>query len=112
MLINQQPNIIQSERFSHKRKSIVTKEKLSKNNYQRTPLMRESDDVSFKGVSFKGSYADKVKKSFAFFNKHQYNLEENLKLLKKYIGKAPVELESNTREWKAISKHIIKSQQE
>lgn len=112
MLINQQPNIIQSERFSHKRKSIVTKEKLSKNNYQKTPLMRESDDVSFKGVSFKGSYADKVKKSFAFFNEHQYNLEENLRLLKKYIGKAPIELASNTDKWQAIKKHIIKSHQD
>ena len=74
--------------------------------------MRESYDVSFKGVSFKGSYADKVKKSFAFFNEHQYNLEENLRLLKKYIGKAPIELASNTDKWQAIKKQIIKSQED
>ena len=112
MIINQKPNIIQNNRLSHKQKSFVTKDKLSKNIYnnKQTPLMRESVNSSFKGVSFKGLSAEQLKKTFALYNEHKYNLHDSLKLLEKYIGKAPVELEANTSEWAEIAKHIIKAE--
>lgn len=111
MIINQKPNIIQKERISHGQKSFVTKDKLSKNIYdnKQTPLMRESVNSSFKGVSFKGISASQLKKSFALYNEHKYNLHDSLKLLEKYIGKAPVELEANTSEWNEIAGHIVKA---
>ena len=112
MIVNQKPNIIKRDHLSHKPKSFVAKDKLSKNNYynKQTPLMRESANSSFKGVSFKGISADKLKKSFALYNEHKYNLVDSLKMLEKYIGKAPVELEANTSEWREIAQHIVKAQ--
>ena len=114
MIVNQKPNIIQSNRLSHKKKSFVTKDKLSKNIYdnKQTPLMRESVNSSFKGVSFKGLSAAQIKKSFALYNEHKYNLADNLHMLKKYIGNAPVELEANTSQWREISQHIIKAEKD
>ena len=113
MIVNQKPNIIQSNRLSHKQKSFVTKDKLSENidiYNKQTPLMRESVNSSFKGVSFKGISAQQLKKTFGLYNEHRYNLRDSLKLLEKYIGKAPVVLESDTSEWQEIGKHIIKVQ--
>ena len=111
MIVNQKPNIIQSDRLSHKQKPSVTKDKLSENIYNKqTPLMRESVNSSFKGVSFKGLSAQQIKQSIALYNEHKYNLMDSLKLLEKYIGKAPVVLEADTSKWQEIGKHIIKAQ--
>lgn len=105
MIINHKPNIIYKDKVGHKRKSTVTTDKLSNNNFNKTPLMRESKDISFKGVSFKDA-----KKAFAFFAEKDYNLKQNIDFLKRYLGKAPVDLDRQTSSWSEIGKFIQKSQ--
>ena len=109
MKVHYNQNILYKDRISHKNKSVVTEAESSKQSFQKTPLKRESNDVSFGGVSFKGNYLNQLKKSFALFNTKSYNLKENLEFLEKYVGKAPVVLETNTRNWNEIQKHIIKN---
>lgn len=105
MIINQKPNIIYNDIIGHKRKSLVTTDKLSNNKYNQTPLMRESKDISFKGVSFKDA-----KQAFSFFAEKNYNLKQNIDFLKRYLGKAPVDLDRQTSSWSEIGKFIQKSQ--
>ena len=54
MIINQRPNILYKEPNIRKKKAFATKEHFSNNNFVETPLKREADDISFRGVSFKG----------------------------------------------------------
>lgn len=104
MIINQKPNIIYSDRIGHKHKSLVIKDKLSNNNFKETPLKRESNDISFKGVSLSN-----LKKSFSFYTEKNYNIRQNIDFLKRYIGKAPEILERNADKWDEIHKYIQKS---
>ncbi len=96
MKVSQNQNILYKDRISHKQKSVVTNEKFSQDNYFReTPLKRDVNDISFKGV-------------FSLYNVKRYNLKQNLDFLSKYIGKAPVELEQNFQKshWNDIRDHI------
>ena len=103
MKISQKQNIIYKDRMSHKLKNDVTVAGLSpKKHFNETPLKREVNDISFKGVfSLNG-----LKKSMALFNEKNYALDDSLKLLKKYIGKAPEVLNSDTANWSEMGKYI------
>lgn len=107
MIINQRPNILYKEPNIRKKKAFATKEHFSNNNFVETPLKREADDISFRGVSFKG--LESLSKSFALYNNKEYRLKDSLAFLKKYIGKAPVVLEENTSSWEEIKKYITKT---
>ena len=107
MIINQRPNILYKEPNIRKKKAFATKEHFSNNNFVETPLKREADDISFRGVSFKG--LESLRKSFALYNNKEYRLKDSLAFLKKYIGKAPVVLEENTSSWEEIKKYITKT---
>ena len=107
MIINQKPNILYKEPNIRKKKAFATKEHFSNNNFVETPLKRESDDISFRGVSFKGLAT--LRKSLALYNNKEYRLRDSLAFLKKYIGKAPVVLEENTSSWEEIQKYITKT---
>ncbi len=102
MIINQKPNILYKEPNVRKKIDFAKRDKFS-NNIE-TPLKRERDNISFKGVSF-----NDLKKSFALYNNKEYRLKDNLAFLKKYIGKAPISLEENTSNWAEIKKYINKS---
>lgn len=103
MKISQKQNIIYKDRMSHKLKNDVTVAGLSpKKHFNETPLKREVNDISFKGVF---SFSN-VKKTMALFNEKNYALNDSLKLLKKHIGKAPDVLNSDTAAWKEMGDYI------
>lgn len=98
MIVSQKHNILYKDRMSHKSKSIVTTAQLSDNkNFNKTPLKRDANDISFKGA-------------FSFYNIKKYNLEKNMAFLKKYIGHVPESLERNFNKpgWVDIRDHIKK----
>ena len=106
MIIQQRPSILYNEPEIRKQRDIANKKQFSDNIIE-TPLKRESDSNSFKGVSFKG--LESIKKAFALYNNKEYNLKNSLEFLYRYIGRAPVALEENTSRWKEIAKYITKS---
>ena len=108
MIINQKPNILYKEQKFRKKNNLANKNEFHSNyNYKETPLKRDHDDISFRGVSFKG--INDLKKAFVLYNNKEYRLKDNLEFLKKYIGNAPVILEKNTSSWAEIKKYISKS---
>lgn len=103
MIINHKPNLLYDNRMVHKHKKLV-KDEQSSNNYNAMPLSRESSEISFKGISF-----GNIKKAFSFYNKKQYNLENNISFLKKYIGKAPEVLNNDSSKWEQMKNSIRRS---
>ena len=96
MIIKQRHDILYKDRMSHKHKQIVTdKQLLNHSSFRETPLKRDVNDISFKGV-------------FSLYNVKKYNLNKNLSFLEKFIGKAPAELEKNFSQahWVDIRDHI------
>src|SRR5574344_573743 len=84
MIINQNQNFIYKSRINHKPKDYVTQNNQSNTNLNITPLKRESNEISFKGVSsIKMSW---VKKLF-YSQTKAMPLDTSIETLKKYIGK-------------------------
>src|SRR5574344_1375958 len=84
MIINQNQNFIYKSRINHKPKDYVTQNNQSNTNLNITPLKRESNEISFKGVSsIKMSW---VKKLF-YSQTKAMPLDTSIETLEKYIGK-------------------------
>ena len=67
MIINQKPNILYKEQKFRKKNNLANKNEFHSNyNYKETPLKRDHDDISFRGVSFKG--INDLKKAFVLYN--------------------------------------------
>lgn len=98
MKISHKQNLLYKDRMSHKQKPFVTKEQFSNKSFNETPLERESNDISFKGVS---SYLYKESKAF--------NLPLSIKTVEKYIGKSLKRLNNNVDKWGEIQEFIIKN---
>lgn len=103
MIINHTQNNIQKSKINHRHKKEVSQINILKN----TPSIQKNyNDISFKG----GFSMTGLKKAFAPYIKKSHNLEENLELLQKYIGKAPSVLNSDTRQWEQIGEYLKRSE--
>lgn len=91
--------------MSHKHKMQVTKQKSSNYNFEKPFLEREAQNVSFKG----GFSLATLKKAFAPYIRKNHNLKDNLELLQRTIGKAPVELNSESAKWKEMGSFLKRS---
>lgn len=105
MIISQKHNILYKDRMSHKHKTQVTKQKSSNYNFEKPFLEREAQNVSFKG----GFSLTTLKKAFAPYIRKNHNLKDNLELLQRTIGKAPVELNSESAQWKEMGSFLKRS---
>ena len=103
MIINHKHNNTYKSRTSNRHKRQVSPMNISKE----TPSTKRNEiNISFKG----GFSIASLKKAFAPYITKNHNLEENLALLEKYIGKAPSVLNADTRKWSEIGEYLKRSE--
>jgi len=104
MLLNNHDNLYKS-RISHNFNTKMAKHNIRQKLDKNPSTSKEPNKVSFKG----GFSINGIKKAFAPHISKSYQLDENLKLLKKYIGKAPIQLSKDTSTWVEIAPYLKRS---
>lgn len=99
MIINNNKNTIHKSRIGYKNKHSVAQIRVLNN---KPSAERNLNDISFKG----GFSIAGLKKAFAPYIKKSHNLQENLELLEKYVGKAPSSLNAETIKWPQIGEYL------
>lgn len=97
MKLSHHQNILLKERTSHRLKQDVTHERFSTKQYlEKTPLKRDVNNVSFKGV-------------LSLYNVKKFNIGKNIELLEQYVGKAPSKLQKlmQSENWVDIQKNFV-----
>ena len=102
MILSQKNDILYKERISHKHKMQVTAQKSLNYNFRKPFLEREAKEVSFKG----GFSLAAIKKVFSPYVKKTYKLTENLNILEKNIGKAPIKLNEESKDWTEMGPYL------
>lgn len=95
MRIKNTPNLQYRDRIGHKSKQSVTDVQFSEKDLRETPLKRDLNDISFKGV-------------FSLYKLKNFNLKNNMSLLEKHVGHAPKDLYEHIKQpnWADIQENI------
>ena len=111
MKISQKHNTLYKERTIHRHKHGVDMERLSNTNLNQTPLMRESNDISFKGVSSGkiASYARKVLDRAQYTNTKAYNVNESIQIIKQYYNSSVNSLINNIKDKQDLQQNIVEA---